>query len=393
MEESTISTPLTAISSWIRGHLAGSRIGTIINRLTKNRYTELYVVVFGTVAVMTFWGSTAEGQASLLDRWARKYVEEAAVALSLPNRSTGIQLADINSFTAGSGGDSASVAPTPSLAAATVQESAFLALTPPDDTYLDRLSTQRSQVSEYTVQEGDLISFIASDFGVSVNSIIWANGLKNVDSISLGQVLRIPPVTGVIHKVAKGDTTAGLAKKYGVEQERIVAYNRLPQDGSLEIGDEVIVPDGKMPVSQTTVARVGVSSLSSGTRTVAKFGHLPNLGDYFKVPTFGFNWGRIHGRNGVDIANSCGTPIYSAADGTVSVADPEGWNGGFGKYVKINHANGTETLYAHASKLLVSPGQVLGKGDKIMLMGTTGRSTGCHLHFEVHGARNPLAKY
>jgi murein DD-endopeptidase MepM/ murein hydrolase activator NlpD len=138
---------------------------------------------------------------------------------------------------------------------------------------------------------------------------------------------------------------------------------------------------------------VAVTSVAGAARQVAKqFSHLPNLGDYFKLPTFGFNWGRIHGRNGVDIANSCGTPIYAAADGAVTVADPEGWNGGFGKYIKISHPNGTETLYAHASKLLVFPGQNISRGDKIMLMGTTGRSTGCHLHFEVHGARNPLAK-
>jgi murein DD-endopeptidase MepM/ murein hydrolase activator NlpD len=278
---------------------------------------------------------------------------------------------------------------------ATIQENSIVAMTPPDSSYLDHLSAGRSQITEYTVQEGDLISFIASDFGVSVNSIIWANGLRDADSISLGQILRIPPVSGVVHKVAKGDTAASIAKKYGVETDRIVAYNRLPQDGTLEVGDELIVPDGKMPSSITAVAaaRTGTASVASTARAASQFKHLPDLGDYFKVPTFGFNWGRTHGRNGVDIANSCGTPVVAAADGRVTVADATGWNGGFGQHIKISHANGTETLYAHASKLLVGVGQVVGKGDKIMLMGTTGRSTGCHLHFEVHGARNPMAKY
>ena len=129
------------------------------------------------------------------------------------------------------------------------------------------------------------------------------------------------------------------------------------------------------------------------TTTSKPFSYLPNLADYFRLPTTGYNWGRIHGRNGVDIANSCGTTIYAAADGVATVTDAEGYNGGFGKYIKVSHPNGTETLYAHASKLLISAGQPIAKGQAIALMGTTGRSTGCHLHFEVHGARNPLAKY
>ena len=81
------------------------------------------------------------------------------------------------------------------------------------------------------------------------------------------------------------------------------------------------------------------------------------------------------------------------ADGSVAIADASGWNGGFGKYIKLIHTNGTETLYAHATKVLVSVGEAVARGQLIANMGTTGRSTGCHLHFEVHGARNPLAKY
>ena len=144
------------------------------------------------------------------------------------------------------------------------------------------------------------------------------------------------------------------------------------------------MPDGKK--GSATVA----SSVQSSTTKL--FSYLPNLGDFFRWPTTGFNWGSIHGRNGVDIANSCGTPIYAAAEGTVTVVDATGWNGGFGKYLKIQHANGTETLYAHTTKILVTAGNYVTKGLQIALMGTTGRSTGCHLHFEVHGAKNPLAK-
>jgi murein DD-endopeptidase MepM/ murein hydrolase activator NlpD len=311
-------------------------------------------------------------------------VEETALALNVPVHNSVLQMADLSSVVAGSGGDSSGTSPIPSIDASTVNESALLAITPPDDAYLDWLSSQRSQVTTYEVQEGDLLSFIASDYGVSADSIVWANGLRSPDSIYPGQVLKIPPVSGVIHAVNAGDTVTSIAKKYGIEAEKIIAYNKLPQDGTLQQGDELIIPGGKIVSAPTGAV--------AAARTTAQFSHLPDLKDYFLLPTYGYNWGRIHGRNGVDIANSCGTPIVAAADGTVTVAAEAGYNGGFGKYIKISHPNGTETLYAHASKLLVAVGQVVGKGQKIALMGTTGRSTGCHLHFEVHGARNPLAK-
>ncbi len=387
-----ISTKLHQISSRIRRRIAESRPGVIIGRVAVSRTTELYSVVFIALAVLVFYGSSSEGQASFLDSWVKGYVEEKALALDIQRRVSSSQMADINSLFAGTGGDGGGISPAPSTDATTVGESALLALTPPDGDYINRVSGRRAAVTEYIVQDGDLLSFIASDFGVSQQSIIWASGIKDADSISPGQVLRIPPINGVIHKVKNGDTAASLAKKYGADEERIIAYNRLPKDGSIDSGYEIIVPDGKMAGYTTPAAVVGTASLAKIIQAAKKFAYLPDLGDYFRLPTTGFNWGRIHGRNGVDVANSCGTPIYAAADGTVAVSDAIGYNGGFGKYIKISHPNGTETLYGHSSKLLVSVGQIVGKGDKIALIGTTGRSTGCHLHFEVHGAQNPLAK-
>jgi len=268
-----------------------------------------------------------------------------------------------------------------------IQENSVVAYNPTTTNYIDTLGFHRSQITEYTVQSGDLISFIASDFGVSINSIIWANNLKNPDALQVDQVLKIPPVSGVIHTVKDKDTIASIAKKYAISEEKIVEFNSLPQDGQLTLGDEIVVPDGQLNP---------VKSPSTSTTTpvvVKRFAYLPDLGDYYMIPTNGFDWGIIHGRNGVDMANQCGTPIYAAADGVVTTADASGWNGGFGNYIKIAHDNGTETLYGHAKKLLVALGQNVSRGTLIALMGTTGRSTGCHLHFEVHGARNPLAKY
>lgn len=383
----------------IRWPRAQSRIKAIIARCSIPRRLELVGAIFVAMAALVFLGSSGEGQASLFSAVFSRYVEETSLALSSTRQSSGSQLAEMNSIFAGSGGDSAGTTPEMSQAP-TIQESAIMAVSAPDPAYLDSITSHRSQVIEYTVQDGDLLSFIASDYGVSVDSVMWANNLKDADSISPGQHLRIPPITGIIHVATRGDTASSLAKKYTADEGRIIAFNRLPKDGALDVGDEIIIPDGvKKTISggsgssgTPSVPLLGTASVAKLVKAASQFAHLPDLGNFFKIPTFGFNWGNIHGRNGVDMANSCGTPIYAAADGKITVADESGWNGGFGKYIKIVHGNGTETLYAHASKLLVDVGQVVGKGDKIALMGTTGRSTGCHLHFEVHGAKNPLAK-
>lgn len=121
---------------------------------------------------------------------------------------------------------------------------------------------------------------------------------------------------------------------------------------------------------------------------------LPDLGDFFSIPAAGWNWGQLHYHNGVDIANSCGNPIYASAEGIVAEAK-EGWNEGYGSYIIINHANNTSTRYAHNKKNLAQVGQYVLRGDLIAYIGNTGMThgpTGCHLHFEVKGARNPFVK-
>mgnify|MGYP001578006362 FL=1 len=116
----------------------------------------------------------------------------------------------------------------------------------------------------------------------------------------------------------------------------------------------------------------------------------PDLKGYFTMPTEGFNWGKLHSNNAVDIANACGTDIRAAAGGLVNEASTDLWGGGYGHYVIISHPNGTKTRYAHMNKISVSVGQYVKKGDSIGSMGMTGNSTGCHLHFEVLGAVNPF---
>jgi murein DD-endopeptidase MepM/ murein hydrolase activator NlpD len=120
---------------------------------------------------------------------------------------------------------------------------------------------------------------------------------------------------------------------------------------------------------------------------------------FFSLPVIGWNWGQLHNYNAVDIANQCGTPVQAAAEGLV-VSDAElgsgsgGWNDGYGSFVLIEHPNGTKTRYAHLDKTLVKAGDYVARGEEIGMMGNTGSThgpTGCHIHFEVYGAKNPFA--
>lgn len=120
------------------------------------------------------------------------------------------------------------------------------------------------------------------------------------------------------------------------------------------------------------------------------------LTHYFIQPSAGTNWGILHAHNAVDIANVCGTPIVAAAGGVVTAADGGGnWNGGYGNYVEIEHPNGVSTKYAHLQSVSAAIGDEVRQGAQIGTIGATGHvvgATGCHLHFEVHGAVNPFAK-
>jgi len=238
------------------------------------------------------------------------------------------------------------------------------------------------EVTSYIVRKGDVPETIAAAFNINSDTLLWANGLHDGDIIKPGQELIVLPINGVRVKVGAKDTIDTLAKKYSGDKMEIIAFNDLPLEGTVKVGEYLIIPDGEMPAAATP--RYSVPSSKYAQTTVPA--------GWLIWPTTGYDWGRIHGQNGVDIANACGTAVYAAATGRVIISDGVGYNGGYGKYIKIQHPNGVVTLYAHSSRLLVNTGDEVGQGQLIMLMGTTGRSTGCHLHFEVRGAMNPLAK-
>lgn len=241
----------------------------------------------------------------------------------------------------------------------------------------------RRDVVNYTVAEGDTPFDIAAKFNINTDTLLWANNLKDGDLIRPGDTLIILPINGVRIKTGSKDTPASLAKKYSGKAEEIIAFNDLENEGAIKSGTYIIIPNGEMP-STKSVALPSQKYAPKGTL---------DTGSWLIAPASGKNWGRLHCGSGVDIAAPCGTPIYASAAGTVILSDGVGWNSGYGKYIMIRHSNGVVTLYAHASKLLVSVGQEVDQGQLIALMGSTGNSTGCHVHWETRGARNPLVKY
>lgn len=250
-------------------------------------------------------------------------------------------------------------------------------------TQADITDARSTMISLYVVHSGDSLGQIAKMFGVSVNTIVWANNIKG--SIHEGDELVILPITGVSHTVKKGDTLKSIATKYRADMGEILAYNDLKTDSDLIIGSTVIIPDGEM---QRTAVIPGAAV--NPTEALRNAGG-PVYKDYYARP---IDSGRksqgLHGYNAVDFAASIGTPIHASADGMVIIARSSGYNGGYGSYVVISHDNGTQTLYGHMSKVMVAPGDVVMKGALIGAVGNTGKSTGPHVHFEIRGATNPF---
>lgn len=255
---------------------------------------------------------------------------------------------------------------------------------------------ESTAISVYIVHKGDTLSGIAAMFKVTTNTIVWANDIKG-GVIHEGDQLVILPITGVRYSVLKGDTVAGIAKKFKADANEIAQYNNISADASLAVGDVVIIPNGEVPPTAAQVAQTAraksIRSIASGSKTEPYLGGSgPALTGYFSWPVSGgvITQG-LHGWNAVDIGAPSGTPIYASAGGTVIVArSGGGWNGGYGNYVVISHPNGTQTLYGHMSRVLTSPGTAVAKGDIIGKIGSTGQSTGPHLHFEIRGALNPF---
>jgi murein DD-endopeptidase MepM/ murein hydrolase activator NlpD len=221
----------------------------------------------------------------------------------------------------------------------------------------------------YKVKRGDSLFGISHKFNVSVDAILTANNLKNAQFLQIGTELQIPNMSGVFYTVKKGDNLSRIATSYGVKVNAIADLNDLSSE-VIHVGEKLFIPGG---------------SLSAWDRAEL-------IGTIFKAPVKGRITSRVGFRPdpftgmmayhaGIDIANSVGTPVRAAQYGRVTYA---GYRGHYGKTVIIVHPQGYKTVYAHLHKIYVKRGQAVQQGEKIGLLGNTGRSTGPHLHFEVH---------
>lgn len=258
------------------------------------------------------------------------------------------------------------------------QESALVGSRNPMGTLVP---SSQGTIVVYTVQPGDTPSSIAARFSISLNTLLWANDIRNQNMIRLGDELVILPITGVQYTVKKGDTLLSIAKQFKGNAEEIMSFNSLPVGAALSLGAILIIPDGEIAIPSQIKTGGGAN----------RFAQFPSYDSYFFRPIAGGRKSRgIHGYNGIDLANSCGLPVFASAEGRVIAARASGWNGGYGQYVVITHPFGPQTLYAHLNALFVQLGQRISQGQAIGAIGSTGNSTGCHIHFEVRGARNPF---
>jgi murein DD-endopeptidase MepM/ murein hydrolase activator NlpD len=276
--------------------------------------------------------------------------------------------------------------------------------TTPAETTGNKKPTARTGIVRYTVENGDTISSIANKFHISINTILWANNLNGYSLIRPGDHLDILPISGTTYLVKSGDSVGKIARLFGVEADDILKYNNV--GNGLRYGWKLIIPGGKKlaetaptPSSseqdnETTPAKAATKS-NSAVAAIEKLVNpkkAPESGAKLLWPTEGHTITQYYSwrHTAIDIANHVGTPLYAANAGTVIFA---GWSTGYGNNVVIDHGNGMKTRYAHASRLFVEVGQKVDRGEEIAAMGSTGWSTGPHVHFEVivNGVKyNPL---
>lgn len=244
----------------------------------------------------------------------------------------------------------------------------------------------RAETIDYTISSGDTLSSVASKYNVSVETIKWANDLSS-DNVSPGQKVTILPVSGVQHKVAAGETIESIAKKHNASSQAILdfPFNDIPDDLSLKVGQTLIIPDGKPIETAKPAGRPSASPNSNFAQTPVR----PSNGGWI-WPVSGVitqypSWYHM----ALDIAGPIGTPVVAAKAGRVATAENLWY--GYGHNVTVDHGGGVFTEYAHMIYFIVKPGQWVAQGQVLGYRGSTGRSTGPHLHFEIRIGGNMTA--
>ena len=231
------------------------------------------------------------------------------------------------------------------------------------------------KIVKYRVRKRDTLSSIALKFKINLGTIISYNGIRDARRLTVGTLLEIPNRNGLKYKVKRGDSLSRIAKKFGVPLKEILDWNNLASS-VIQPGQELFIAGAAMKTNDLNRVLGKLFIYPTHGRLTSPFGmrHDPFTGLW-----------RFH--NGVDLANKIGTPIVAAMSGTVAMT---GINPTYGRYIILRHADGFQTLYAHLSRILVSRGRRISQNQVIGKMGTTGYSTGSHLHFSIFKNGKPV---
>ncbi|TSC52752.1 MAG: peptidase M23 family protein [Parcubacteria group bacterium LiPW_41] len=241
------------------------------------------------------------------------------------------------------------------------------------------IGTARDGIKTYKVQKGETLRGIASKFSLSLETIKLSNPQIKKE-VKRGDIITILPTNGLLYSVKPSDSIVSISEKYEVSQSLIKQFNPTYISIFSEGAGIIFLPYATAKEKDVLVK------------------NLPDVGNFFSLPAVGWNWGELHKDNAVDIANKCGTEVVASADGVVIKDEvfgdgSSGWNGGYGVFALLEHTNGTKTRYAHLEKSFVDIGDVVSRGQKIGVMGSTGNAesvNGCHVHFEIVSAKNPF---
>lgn len=242
-----------------------------------------------------------------------------------------------------------------------------------DQTLNDTEDNELSYIS-YRVKKGDMIGFIADEFGVTQDTIISVNNIRSSRLIQIGQYLKIPSMPGILYSVRQdGETISSIAEKYKVEAEKCSLVNNISADEPLKAGKSLFVPYAELDwvTRQEINGDLFTRPLRSRYYFTSMFGWRKNPFDASKRT--------YHG--GIDMACAKGTSIYAALPGKVVQA---GWSNVYGNYVVVAHHSGYQTLYGHMNEITTEKGRFVDTNTRIGRVGNTGMSTGPHLHFAVY---------
>ncbi len=242
-------------------------------------------------------------------------------------------------------------------------------------------SISKPTTKVHVVQDGENLGVIAQKYGIDVDTLQGANENLGVE-IHQGDQLTILPSKGVLYTAATGDSLWRIGTVYGVDVATLMKANG-KGSGELLIGEKIFIPGvKKTQQSERQLARVETEVSRGGNQ---RFSY-PTTGEV--TSNFGYRWGRLHA--GIDLANDIGTPIKTVRSGRVLHA---GWYSGYGYTVVIEHDQGYTTLYGHLNEYVVQTGQYVQDNQVVAYMGSTGNSTGPHLHFEVWKNGTPINPY